>query len=213
MQIIQTKMKFQAVMISPEEAQRLLDKNHPRNRHIKEKKVRQYTRDILSGMWELNHQPIAVDEDGWTPFKKRAYAAVVRAVVLGHNLGKRTMSIPEVLKAAREHRDALEFVFTLLPKTVAAFHKAQVIAVLVRAWYKRGTKTRIEEFLNVLTNGLPQHPQEDSAAIRLRNWLLDHFTSGQQKKAKARPTPSVVYAKNANGFSLVFEEGRVRDVA
>lgn len=81
MKIIQTKMRFQVIEMTPEFAQELLDKNHPNNRTPKESRIRQYERDMVADMWQLNWQAIAQDEDGYLVDGQNRCAACIRAGV------------------------------------------------------------------------------------------------------------------------------------
>jgi hypothetical protein len=77
--VIQSKMRFQVVEMTPEYAQELLDKNHPNNRPAKKSRIEQYERDMRAGMWRLTHQPVAQDEDGYLVDGQNRLSAVVRS--------------------------------------------------------------------------------------------------------------------------------------
>lgn len=84
MKILNTKMRFQAVMMTPEFAQALLDKNHPHNRKPKKGKIASMRYDMLGemgGVWYLTPDPVAVDEDGYTINGQNRLTACVQAGV------------------------------------------------------------------------------------------------------------------------------------
>lgn len=62
---IKHSMVFRVVTMTPTWAMELLSKNHPNNRKRKNNKINQFARDMRQGYWDLNHQAIAVDEDGF----------------------------------------------------------------------------------------------------------------------------------------------------
>lgn len=250
MKVINSKMRFQVVEMTPEFAQQLLDKNHPDNRKPKSSRITQYLRDIDAGLWKLTHQPIAQCEDGYTidgqnrlaaivrsgravpvvfvtgvprdgilgadcgatrnvadaarisgkalPHGSLGYSSVARRMAIGLEKHKSTMTIQETLAFIAAHKDALEFAFTLMPKNVRMLTQASVRAVIARAWYKRMSRSRIREFAEVYLTGLCGNNKTDTAAIRLRNWILD--TMGTRRGAN-RPNAKTIYAKTAVALS------------
>lgn len=244
MKIIQTKMQFRAVEMTPEYAQELLDKNHPQNRKFKSFRITQYERDINSGIWLLTHQAIAVDEDGWLvdgqnrltaiirsgksvpvvfvtgvhrdsilgvdfgatrnvadaakisgqplPGNDKGYAAVARRMAIGLEKTRQHLTIQETLRFIKDHKEALEFAFTCMPRNVRNLTQASVRAVVARAWYKRNSRSRIREFCEVFLSGLCGNNKTDTAAIRLRNWILDTMGS---RRGGNRPNAKMMYAK------------------
>lgn len=76
---IEHQMRFQVVSMSPQWAQELLDKNHPKNRTAKAKRIEQYTRDMVQGYWQLTPEPVCVDTDGWLTNGQNRLSAVIRA--------------------------------------------------------------------------------------------------------------------------------------
>lgn len=79
--LIEHQMKMQAVMMTPTWAQELLDKNHPKNRTAKTKRIEQYARDMRQGFWILTPEAICVDLDGWLTNGQNRLSAVIRADV------------------------------------------------------------------------------------------------------------------------------------
>lgn len=126
-------------------------------------------------------------------------AAVARRMCLGLVSVKTNLSIQETLSWIDSHSLALSFAWACLPTNKHGITQASVRAVLARAYYRRPvdiTRARCVEFGEVLISGLCKSSKQDSAAIRLRNWLQDHFSRGTRTKGKgARVSPLVVYAK------------------
>ncbi len=134
-------------------------------------------------------------------------AAVARRMSAGMTEGQKTqpMSIQETLAWIDNHKTALLFAWECLPTSKHGITQAGVRAVLARAYYKRPveeTRARCMEFGSILMSGLPENPKKDSAAIRLRNWLQDHFSRGTRtKKQGARVAAVVVYAKTETALN------------
>lgn len=257
MKILQTKMRFQVVMMTPEFAQQLLDKNHPDNRKPKKGKIATMRRDMLGemgGVWYLTHNGVAVDEDGYLVDGQNRLAACVQAgvevpMVLVTNVPRKSMqgvdcgtnrnvadaakiagaelphggcgfaaiarrmffgggskvymSTPQILAFIAEHRKALDFAFSALGTTpIKGITQAPVLAVIARAYYVRGARTRVKEFAEVLKTGLPEHPKQDGAAIQLRNWLLTKLTS---RGIRVTAPANVVYAKTESALKYFLE--------
>jgi len=263
MKIIPSKMQFQVVEMDRETAQHLLDKNHPKNRRLKETRVAQYQSDMTAGFWSLTWEPIVQDEDGYTvegqnrltaflrsemetlpcvfvskaprkamlgagcgtprsvidvaritgqefPHGGNNYGAIARRMAIGLEAHKNTLSIPETLQFAKKHRDAIEFAF----EAFGTFSKrgitvAGVVAVVARAYYRRNCRNRIRQFCVILLDGLPEHRIKDSAAIRLRNVLLDNI-GGRRRREGSRISPKVIYAKTEVALSHFIDETEVQ---
>lgn len=249
MKIIQTKMRFQPIELSPEFAQQLLDKNHPQNRKPKTRRIEQYCDDMRNGYWTLTWEPIVQDEDGYTvegqnrlaafirsgldsipvilctgaprkamlgagtgtprnvadvaritghPFPHGAatFGAIARRMALGLERNKNRLSIPETLQFVQRHTRALEFVFEAFgTKMRRGITQAPVLAVVARAYYQRGFKERLKEFAKVLIDGIPGNVKTDSAAIRLRNFLLENMGGRPRKSPGSYKSAKVIYAK------------------
>lgn len=96
MKILNSKMKFQVALVGPEDAQKFLDKNHPKNRRPKKGKIIQMRRDQIDGLWELTHQPIAFDEDGYLIDGQNRLASIIQSgmevpLVIAWNVPRRAM--------------------------------------------------------------------------------------------------------------------------
>jgi len=57
------RLRFKAIMLTPEYAERLLAKNHPHNRPMKKAKIQQMVMDIQAGNWRLTPEPIVISDD------------------------------------------------------------------------------------------------------------------------------------------------------
>lgn len=127
-------------------------------------------------------------------------AATARRMAFGCRQDKHALSglsIQETLDWIDKYSSALAFAWECLPLNKVGITRSEVRAVLARAYYRRPvdeTRKRCLEFGKVLFSGLPNHPKEDSSAIRLRNWLQEHLTRGQRKSAKGA-RPLTIYAK------------------
>lgn len=107
------------------------------------------------------------------------------------------LSIQETLAWIDNYANALAFAWECLPVNKTGLTRSEVRAVIARAYYRRPveeTRARCLEFGKVLFSGLPSNPKQDSAAIRLRNWLQEHLTRGTRARAKGA-SPIVIYAK------------------
>ena len=248
MKIVPTTMKFHVVEMTPEDAQRFLDKNHPNNRKPKPGKIVQYRRDMEADNWPLTHQAVAQDEDGFlidgqnrlsavvqagvpvvmllcTGVPRRAmigadcgtvrgvadaariigepfahgessYGAVARRMAVGVEKGRNSLSIPETLEFCHAHKKAIEFAFEVFGfKKKRGITQAPVLAAVARAYYRRGCRDRLKEFGEVMLSGLCGNVKNDSAAIRLRNWLMENTTGGRRRSEGMYPAQKIVYAK------------------
>lgn len=80
--IIKHKMKWEAVMMTPEWAQQLLDRMHPSNRRTKTHKIPGYRRDMESGNWHLTpNDAICISTNNWTINGNNRLTACVQANV------------------------------------------------------------------------------------------------------------------------------------
>lgn len=124
------------------------------------------------------------------------FAGAARAMALGLGLtGGKPLTVQEMLEFVKVHRPALEFSFRCFPTPVRGISQAPVRAVIARAFYRRGAVARTKLFCEFLKSGLVDDRDRDSAAIRLRNWLLESLTTGVRSGSKTRPKAVVVYAK------------------
>ncbi len=96
-------------------------------------------------------------------------------VVSGHG-ARFTKS--EMADAYAMHRDAVAFVQDSLKTShVRGVTTAPALAPVARAYYTED-RARLASFLRVLASGIPDHPTQDVAALRLRDWLIEHRDSG-----------------------------------
>ncbi len=247
MQVIQTKMRYTAVMMDPEEAQRRIDRLHPKQRRPKPAKIKQYLLDARAGNWELSWDPIAVDEDNYTvngqnrliaivqfgsplpvvlctgvpstamavsdmgtprtvadvatilgkPFPHGAaiYGGAVRRMAIGLEAYSNKLSIPATLEFADKHKKALEFAFELINFNKRGVRAAPVLAVLARAYYRKGARERLKEFAGILRSGLPENPKQDSAAVRLLDFLVDNAGGRRRRQSGAQLPARLIYAR------------------
>jgi len=262
MKIVPSKMKFTVVEMTPEFAQELLDKNHPNNRRPKGGRISQYRHDMLAGNWQLTHQAVALDEDGFlvdgqnrlsavvqagvpvpmafvTGVPSRAiigadcgtvrnvadaaritgnpfahgethYGAVARRMALGLQKQKNSLSIPETLQFIATHRRAIEFSFEVFElKKKKGITQSAVLAVVARSYYRRGCRDRIKEFGQVMLSGLPNDRHRDSAAIRLRNWLMESTTGGRRRTKGLQIPQIMIYAKCEIGLHHFIEGNEI----
>lgn len=129
-------------------------------------------------------------------------AAVARRMYSGLDSSRSKsagLSIQETLSWIEVHKMAIQFAWACLPLNKHGITQAGVRAVLARAYYRRPvdeTRARCVEFGEVLLSGLPKNSKQDSAAIRLRNWLQDHFSQGRRARSvKVRTDAVTVTAK------------------
>ncbi len=124
------------------------------------------------------------------PLPASQYASVARIMMSGLGYGaKQSRGNQEVLFFINNQKEALDFAFDCLRSNTPGIAAAGVRAVIARAWYQRGHRTRIREFCKCLLDGLVENKTRDVAVIRLRNWLL-------QVKGTRQPVKRTdVYAK------------------
>lgn len=137
------------------------------------------------------------------------WAATARTMAYGVKGSKWiSLSVQDIIAFMKAHDAAIEFAFQCMPKNIRNITQAPVRAVLGRAFYVPKTKhERVREFCEVLVTGLPRRINQDSAALRLRNWLLDSFREGTRKRyAGRRPDPSIVYGKTQAALRNFLDE-------
>jgi hypothetical protein len=246
---VEHKMKFKAVVMTPEFAAELLKHNHASNRRMKWNKINQYARDMEMGFWKLTHQGIAIDQSGdlvdgqnrlqaviesgcsvpmllvtGVPTKAMAaadqmaarsvadtarvlgkafgkqetgYASAARFMMLGFNFKRKGITHQEIVAFAERHKQALDFAFEHIAHNKRGLTPAPLRAVIARAWYRRGYRTRLKEFCEAILSGLVNNREKDSAAIRLRNWLMDALNMGGFRNQ--------IYAKCEEALSLFLD--------
>lgn len=143
-------------------------------------------------------------------------AAIARCMAGGLSSYKASrLSVKDCLEWIEVHQKAIQFSWECLPISKTSLTQAPVRAVLARAYYRRPvTETRVRclEFGEVFFSGLPKNAKADSAALRLRNWLLDNFTTGLRDRAKARPSQLIVYAKTETALTHFLNEEMIESL-
>lgn len=105
----------------------------------------------------------------------REKVAVVRVMT-----GMRSMGNAEVLEAAAELSEAVDFACDALPK-LPRVSLAPVRAVIAMAFYTQD-RARLREFGLVLSSGRTDEQYRDGAALRLRDFLLQRKSAGTNKE-------------------------------
>jgi hypothetical protein len=72
-------LQLEVVIVTPELAERWLQKNHPSNRPIAWQRVEAFANDMRAGAWILTHQGIAFDANGYLIDGQHRLHAVVQA--------------------------------------------------------------------------------------------------------------------------------------
>lgn len=72
-------IRFETVMVTPQQAQTWLDKNRKDNRKLSNQKVKEYMNEIRAGRWRYTHQGIAFDTEGYLIDGQHRLAAVREA--------------------------------------------------------------------------------------------------------------------------------------
>lgn len=109
------------------------------------------------------------------PLPALGWGSVARTMMVGMDRGRASQHIghQEIMAFIRVHYKALDFAFSNLSRNYRNLTPAPVRAVIARAYYQRGQRTRIGEFCEALKSGLVNDKQQDVAVLRLRNWLLN----------------------------------------
>lgn len=85
---------------------------------------------------------------------------------------KKHPSHEELNELSARHRDAIEFALLAIPGGgLKGTRKAAVLAVIAKAYYSE-CRERLKEFGWTIRTGETKDPVGDTAAIKLRNWLL-----------------------------------------
>jgi hypothetical protein len=98
--------------------------------------------------------------------------AIARAVENGMASARDTLSFAQKLLLVAEHREAAEWANGHVPHR-RYIANSVVFAAVARAWYHEKDLDRLNEFCKVLGNGYSKG-DADSAAITMRNYLLDN---------------------------------------
>jgi hypothetical protein len=122
-----------------------------------------------------------------------SHIALARACLLGDRptapVGMQSVFADTLKSYVVAERDAIH---TVIEWTGKRKHIPMVaVAPVLRAFHTQ-QQERLAEFCAVIRDGIPQHIQEDSAAILFRNFLLENRASTQDARARAYR-----YAQNA----------------
>lgn len=127
-----------------------------------------------------------------------AYASAARFMMLGFNFKRKGITHQEIVAFAERHKQALDFAFEHIAHNKRGLTPSPLRAVVARAWYRRGSRTRLKEFCEAILSGLVNHREKDSAAIKLRNWLADAMNLGGFRNQ--------IYAKCEHALDLFLDE-------
>lgn len=105
----------------------------------------------------------------------------------------------ELAAYIERHRAAIDFSVGLFKANSKGVSSSPVRGLVARAFYTHDPE-RIAQFINILYTGMVDHPQEDSAAVRVRNFL-------QENSVGAGTGVSIVYKKVSSGL-LAFLQKR-----
>lgn len=108
----------------------------------------------------------------------------------------------EIIAFSEKHKKALDFCFECMPTMIRGVTASPLRAVVARAWYRRNSRNRLRDFCTVLTTGIMTDMEADTAAVRLRNWLLTMVNIGGER--------AKIYAKSEDALAAFFE-GRQYD--
>ena len=103
-------------------------------------------------------------------------AACVNAMIKGMMFAPVTLTAQEQATSYREHVDAARFALALLPDKKVGLKRAQVAAVVARAYYTVDSEV-LRRFCGVLMTGLARDDL-DVSVIGLRDFLLSAGASG-----------------------------------
>lgn len=143
---------------------------------------------------------------GFNVEQPTGWPAVARMMARGAGKTRNFMSTQMTLAYMKAHRKALEFAWECLPENKRGLTMAGVRAAIARSYYQRDSHNRIKAFCKVLYTGLPNHVEHDSAAIRLRNWLLD---AALNRRAGVMLTMWTVYAKTEKALLSFINKEKV----
>jgi hypothetical protein len=101
------------------------------------------------------------------------YVAVLAMMEVQSGNGRLRYTKEELREASELHGPAAAFVLDSIGSHIRGVTVAPVLAAAARAWYTED-RERIRQFLGILCSGIPQHTPDDSAALRLRDWLISN---------------------------------------
>lgn len=131
------------------------------------------------------------------PFGATNYAGCARKMMTGNKYY--VVTHQELLAFAKTNKEALAFAFDCLPKNIRGLTHAALRAVIARAFY-HGNHKKVRDFCRIYLSGIPDDPEKDVAAIRLRNFMLMSIGGKRGSKTGMRVQPNVLYAKSENAL-------------
>jgi hypothetical protein len=112
--------------------------------------------------------------------------------------GPARFSKQELADAYKRYGHAAHFAFQEVKQHVRGVTMAPVLAPVAKAYFTENQE-RLREFVRVLATGIPQHTPDDIAALRLRDWLIQH------REARRRPTRMDIYNRAQNALRHFLE--------
>lgn len=132
-------IRFETVKVTPEIAREFLKKNtkNPRGSKLNMARVKQYAHDMAAGLWELNSEAIAFDEDGLLKNGAHRLAAVIMAnvpveMVVAYGVDRKVtawdmpyvrnlthLASAEDINVSKEMLCAVKTLYSLIPDKVA----------------------------------------------------------------------------------------------
>jgi len=88
-----SKISTTIEMITPKQAAEYLSKNHPKNRPLRAKRVKEWATTLKEGRWVLTHQGIAFDVEDYLIDGQHRLSAIIASGVPAQMMVTRNMSI------------------------------------------------------------------------------------------------------------------------
>ena len=102
----------------------------------------------------------------------RSNMAMLRMLMAGSKVDSRKLQRSDIAEAAKRHREAIAWVSSRIPHAKGVSH-ACVTGIIARAWYS-ADRDRLEEFINILKTGHAPNINTDSAATKLRDFVMSN---------------------------------------
>lgn len=130
--------------------------------------------------------------------------AVAKGIEDGDSSGMRKSprSNAETLATVERHRAAAEWVVHNAP-VGRGLRNAPVMSALGRAWYSESDKDRLGYFSKVVSKGITNNGDEDSAAIALRNYLQMKLVDGVALTTSMHWRDTFLKAQNAIRYFML----------
>lgn len=111
---------------------------------------------------------------GVDPHLSNNLVATARAIDSGETGGGgKRLTNAQKLMLVDEHRDAAQWAIATLPRAKNIFN-VPVLAAIGRAWYHESDLDRLTKFCQVLATGFGEEAEDHTAAIAMRNYLLNN---------------------------------------